>query len=313
MSYLLCVDDNETILELVSQILRPAGHEITLAYDGSEALELIDSREPDLIVLDLDMPRISGFEVCRRIKGNPFTARIPILMLTAQVDIDNKVRGFEAGADDYLAKPFHPRELQARVDALLRLVQRESDRNPSSGLPGGRAIRREIERRAAGDAPFAICYLDLDNFKPFADTFGFDIADSVIERAGTAICDAILDISQNPGAQSGAAHFAGHIGGDDFIIITDQACAESISRESARRFRAVVTEILGEKTVAKGSFTGVDREGRVKEFPIASLTSAILVVDPKTWVSTAHIGAFAAEVKRTAKQQGPGSITVKAA
>jgi GGDEF domain-containing protein len=234
-------------------------------------------------------------------------------MLTAQVDIDDKVEGFEAGADDYLPKPFHPRELQARINALLRLVQRESDRNPSSGLPGGKAIRREIERRAAGGKPFALCYLDLDNFKPFADTFGFDVADSVIERTGTAICDAILKISEIQQIVDGAGHFAGHIGGDDFIVITDEASAELVARESALRFRDVIIAVLGEKSVERGTFTGVDRDGRATDFPIASLTAAIVVVNPETWISTAHIGAFAAEVKRTAKSKGPGSIARRSA
>jgi len=86
------------------------------------------------------------------------------------------VAAFEAGADDYLAKPFDPRELRARIVALLRIVRREGDRNPTSGLPGGQAIEEEIERRAEAGESFAICYIDLDNFKPFADTFGFSLA-----------------------------------------------------------------------------------------------------------------------------------------
>ncbi|HEX8832562.1 MAG TPA: response regulator [Abditibacteriaceae bacterium] len=320
MSYLLCVDDDEAICLLTSTILSRAGFEVATGCDGASALRAIAQREPDLIVLDIDMPHMSGLEVCRRVKSNPFTARIPVLMLTAQSDIERKVEGFDAGADDYLAKPFHPRELQARVEALLRLVRRESDRNPTSGLPGGRAIREEIERRAARAAStgerFAICYIDLDHFKPFADTFGFDVADVIIAKTGAAICDAILAVAErgiDSGAGRGAEHFAGHIGGDDFIVVTDENEAEEIARECAAGFHSVVSEVLGETTVANGHFTGVDREGRAREFPIASLTTAILVVDPARWVSTAHLGAFAAEVKRNAKSQGAGSIILMAA
>src|SRR6185437_1241325 len=110
------------------------------------ALASIQEREPDLLVLDLIMPGMSGIEVCRAVKRNPFTARIPVLMLTARDDVANKVEAFEAGADDYLAKPFDPRELRARIVALLRIVRREGDRNPTSGLPGGKAIEDEISR-----------------------------------------------------------------------------------------------------------------------------------------------------------------------
>ena len=187
MSYVLCVDDNEDMRLMVREVLQSAGHETDLAADGLSALASIQEREPDLLVLDLVMPGMSGLDVCRAVKLNPFTARIPILMLTAQGDIKHKVAAFEAGADDYLAKPFDPRELRARIVALLRIVRREGDRNPTSGLPGGKAIEEEIERRAEAGDSFAICYIDLDNFKPFADTFGFSIADMVIRDMGQAI------------------------------------------------------------------------------------------------------------------------------
>ena len=213
MSYVLCVDDNEDMRLMVREVLQSAGHETDLAPDGLSALASIQEREPDLLVLDLVMPGMSGLDVCRAVKLNPFTARIPILMLTAQGDIKHKVAAFEAGADDYLAKPFDPRELRARIVALLRIVRREGDRNPTSGLPGGKAIEEEIERRAEKGDSFAICYIDLDNFKPFADTFGFSIADMVIRDMGQAIRGAI-ETTGTP------TDFVGHIGGDDFIAVT---------------------------------------------------------------------------------------------
>src|SRR5215211_4850214 len=147
VSYLLLADDNEGMRLMLRDLFRASGHDVALAGDGHEVLASIQQREPDLVVLDNSMPGMSGFEVCRRIKQNPFTARIPVLILTAQGTVESKVEGFAAGADDYLAKPFDPRELRARVHALLRLVQRERDRNPTSGLPGGHAIEKEIAQR----------------------------------------------------------------------------------------------------------------------------------------------------------------------
>src|SRR3712207_1091031 len=123
MSYLLVADDHENLRYLVRDVLQAAGHQVELAADGLLALAAIEQREPHLIVLDLGMPGMSGIEVCRAIKQNPFTARIPVLVLTAQSNIEHKVEVFEAGADDYLVKPFDVRELQARVVALLRLVR----------------------------------------------------------------------------------------------------------------------------------------------------------------------------------------------
>jgi DNA-binding response OmpR family regulator len=257
VSYVLFADDNEDMRQMVRALLQASGHEVALAHDGPSALAAIDGREPDLLLLDVDMPHMSGFDVCRVVKGNPFTARIPVLMLTAEGDIDSKVQGFEAGADDYLPKPFDPRELRARVTALLRLVRRESDRNPTSGLPGGKAIEESIVARVDRDQAFAVCYMDLDNFKAFADTFGFAVADQVIKEMGGALREAVEETG-------GGEDFVGHIGGD--------------------------------------------RNGAVRRFPIARVSTAVLAVQPDAFVSMNHLGLLAAEMKRKAKKQGAGTI-----
>lgn len=305
MSLLLCVDDDESVRFLVCRILEGAGHQVEAAEDGATALAAIEAREPELIVLDLSMPGLSGIEVCREIKGNPFTARIPVLLLTAMSDIEDKIEAFEAGADDYLIKPFHPQELLARVVALLRLVRREGDRNPSSGLPGGKAIQEEIAKRAARDETFAICYIDLDNFKPFADTFGFTLADTVIRETGALIREAVE-------VAGSADDFPGHIGGDDFIVVTSPAQAERIARECVTRFARVAARAVGEEAAQSGRYMGEDRDGSRREFPLTQLSAAVLVVNPKQWVSIGHIGTLAAQVKRQAKQHGPGTILVQA-
>jgi diguanylate cyclase (GGDEF)-like protein len=228
--------------------------------------------------------------------------------LTAHSGVESKVEGFAAGADDYLAKPFDPRELRARVQALLRLVQRESDRNPTSGLPGGRAIDSEITTRIERGESFAVCYLDLDYFKPFADTFGFAIADDVIRGLGAAIRESVAVIGGGDGRD-----FVGHIGGDDFIILTVPGRAEAFVSECTARCRRVVEGAVGPEAAKAGSFSGVDREGQVRRFPLARLTAAILLVRPDAWVNLAHLGMRAAEVKRLAKQRGPGSVLVEIA
>jgi diguanylate cyclase (GGDEF)-like protein len=301
VSYLLFADDNADMRRMVQSLLESAGHEVALVPDGSAALTSIQEREPDLLILDLAMPNMTGVDVCRSVKANPFTARIPVLMLTAEDGIDSKVEGFEAGADDYLAKPFDPRELRARVSALLRLVRREADRNPTSGLPGGRAIEEEIALRVARRQRFAVCYLDLDNFKAFADTFGFTLCDQVIRDMGGALRAAT-------GAVGAQGDFVGHIGGDDFIIVTADDRGGPVAGESAKRFREVITRAVGEEVAAAGSFVGRDRDGALKRFPLAGVSAAVLLVDPARWVSMTHLGAAAAELKRLAKQRGDGTI-----
>jgi PleD family two-component response regulator len=308
VSYLLLADDNEEMRLMLGDLFRSAGHEVDLVEDGHAVLASIQDREPDLVILDHSMPGMNGFEVCRRVKTNPFTSRIPVLMLTAQSTVESKVEGFAAGADDYLAKPFDPRELRAKVQALLRLVQRESDRNPTSGLPGGRAIDREILNRIDRRESFAVCYLDLDYFKPFADTFGFAIADEVIRGLGGAIREASSAIGTDHGKD-----FVGHIGGDDFLILTAPARAEAIVSECTIRAKRVIERAVGDDAAKAGSFTGVDREGQVRRFPLARLSTAVLLVKPDGWVNLQHLGMRAADVKRRAKQRGPGTVLVEIA
>ncbi len=312
MSFLLFADDNEDMRLMLRDLFRSVGHEVALAADGAAALQAIEQREPDLVILDHSMPTLTGMDVCRRMKANPFTARIPVLMLTAQGGMESKIEGFAAGADDYLAKPFDPRELRARVAALLRLVQREGDRNPTSGLPGGRGIDREIARRIELKESFAVCYLDLDNFKPFADTYGFAIADEIIRGVGAALRN-ILALGNGGGdgtATGPNAEFVGHIGGDDFIVICPPGRAEVIATMGAERCREAFAAVVGPEAMQRGSFRGVDREGVVREFPLASISAAIVMVRADAWVNLAHLGMRAADAKRRAKQRGPGSIYV---
>ncbi len=117
---ILVVDDDQIIIQITARVLSSAGYEVFKAPNGPEALRQVDEIRPDLVILDVMMPEMDGYEVCRRLRAKPTTARLPIMMLTAQESVEEKVRGFEAGADDYMTKPFQPPELQARVKVLLR-------------------------------------------------------------------------------------------------------------------------------------------------------------------------------------------------
>jgi adenylate cyclase len=119
--HVLVADDNEDNRQLLDDILRGAGYAPLFAADGYEALEVINQHKPDLVILDISMPGLNGFDVCAQMKANPDTRAIPVLMLTALMDIESRVRGLGLGADDYVTKPYSPRELVARVDARLRV------------------------------------------------------------------------------------------------------------------------------------------------------------------------------------------------
>jgi len=140
---ILVVDDDKKIVQLVSLYLKREGHRVLTAFDGQEALELARSKQPDLIVLDLFLPELDGTDVCRLLRTE---SRVPIIMLTARATDEDKLLGLDIGADDYLTKPFNPRELVARIRAVLRRTWPEEDANPdlNFGQLNISLLRREV-------------------------------------------------------------------------------------------------------------------------------------------------------------------------
>ena len=135
--YVLVVDDDEDVAETIERTLHRAGHTVAVAHRGADALQMARQRHPDLVVLDIMMPGMNGIDVCRHLRANPDLSPTPILFLTARGEIADKIKGFEAGADDYLTKPFDLRELELRVKALLRRTQRDGDERASERIEVG--------------------------------------------------------------------------------------------------------------------------------------------------------------------------------
>lgn len=179
---ILVAEDNPDSRELLSEILLSLGHDVVMAFDGVNALEKVRDGFPDLIILDVDMPRKSGFDVAEALKSNPDTNNIPIIMLTARGDVESRVKGLGLGADDYLPKPFSPRELIARVSARLRnkaetddlREQRELIRNTFSRFVAQEVVDHMIahpgEIRLGGDLrPITVLFADLEGFTSIAE------------------------------------------------------------------------------------------------------------------------------------------------
>jgi two-component system, OmpR family, alkaline phosphatase synthesis response regulator PhoP len=145
MSRILVVEDDKDISELIAHYLRKAGHAIDIAASGTAAVAHAKSAPPDLIVLDLMLPGMDGLVVCQTLRANPATAAIPIIMLTARGEEAERIAGLEVGADDYVTKPFSPRELTARVAALLRRIQRSAARDAAGALHYG-PLMIDVER-----------------------------------------------------------------------------------------------------------------------------------------------------------------------
>ncbi len=149
---ILVIDDEPDLVELLSYNLGKAGFRVRTVPDGEEALQAIKSETFDLIILDLMLPGLQGNEICRILKRNPKTAALPIIMVTAKGELADRIEGLETGADDYLTKPFSPRELIARIRAVLR---RTTDKTPSGAVLriGSLSIDRERYSVTKGETP----------------------------------------------------------------------------------------------------------------------------------------------------------------
>jgi DNA-binding response OmpR family regulator len=293
MIEILFADDDAAMREMVGEVLRAAGFTVRLVTNGAHALEEIRSAPPALVLLDYHMGHPDGLAVCHELKVDPRLEHIPVLILTGQGGLEHRIRGFEAGADDYLAKPFDARELLARIRALLRLTEQGLYRNPTSGLPGGEAIRKDYSRRQESGQGFAACYFDLDDFKPFGDRFGFALADRVIRLAAECIARAAGDNA-----------FVGHVGGDDFVALLPSDQARSRCRAAAEDFERRLRELTAGELLEDGHYRGFDREGRERLFPLTRLSVAILHIRPGVARGMEELGIVLAEAKRVAKTNG---------
>jgi PleD family two-component response regulator len=298
MAEILFADDDAAMREMVADMLRTASHKVRLASNGREALDELRRSAPDLVLLDYRMGIPDGLEVCRTIKADPRFGHLPVLIITGEGRLESRLMGFDAGADDYLPKPFDTRELLARIAALLRLARRGLDRNPTSQLPGGEAILTEYERRQWLGRAFAVCYLDLDDFKAFNDRFGFHVADAVIRETG----DVLRHVSE------GTEAFVGHVGGDDFIMLCEPESARRLAEEARSTLRQRLERHLPVEIVRTGHYSSLDRNNLAREYPVTRLAAAIMYIPAEAGVSLATIGEAVAGVKQHAKRPGGSGV-----
>lgn len=226
---IVIAEDDDAIAHMVNMALGDAGFLCLRARDGDEALKLVKAHDPDLLVLDVMMPRVDGLEVARRLKADVMWSRTPILMLTALAGVDNEVSGLEAGADAYMSKPFDLREFGARCKALIRAARRERDRNPTTNLPGSRAIDEEIEGALKSGKPTSVVHIDILSWDAYADSIGIARSEDTVKNLGAWLLEAARNAS-------GGGAFVGHIGGSDFIAVLAPEHCEGFIRQAESAF-----------------------------------------------------------------------------
>jgi diguanylate cyclase (GGDEF)-like protein len=296
---ILVVDDDPDIARFVEVNLRSAGYDVAVAGDGQEALDKAGQLRPDLVLLDVMMPRIDGFEVAQRLRKNPQTANTSIIMLTAKALSADKVTGLQSGADDYIIKPFDPIELLARVKGTLRRAKEMRNLSPLTGLPGNIRIQEEIERQVREEREFAVLYSDLDNFKAYNDQKGFVRGDRLIQATARIIQDAVIE-------SAGTEGFIGHVGGDDFVAVVGPDVAEDVAKRICERFDEARVDFYEPEDLERGFVRVEDRKGVLQDVPLVAISVGIAMTSKRRFAHYGEAVAVATEMKSFAKRE-PGS------
>lgn len=290
----LIVDDDPDILDVLEITLGEEDYEIIKAHDGEEALGIIKSKPLNLVLVDYNMPKINGKQVCAEVKKDLLLQHLPVIMVTGKGELDDKIGGINAGADDYIVKPFEPKELLARVKMCLRRTQRDLEANPLTRLPGNSAILDELSKRLDSKKLFAVCYADLDKFKSYNDTYGFEHGDDVIRETARVLIRSIK-------ACGVAEDFIGHIGGDDFVIITTVDGADRICQKIIDEFEKSAPGFYNDTDRKNGYIIGKDRQGSIQKIPLISISIGVVTNEARKIDHVAQIGEIGAELKHYAK------------
>ncbi|MHB8342584.1 MAG: GGDEF domain-containing response regulator [Mycobacteriales bacterium] len=299
MERVLVVDDDPDVAGFIALNLQLEGFDVAVAYDGVEALASVAQAVPAIILLDVQLPDPDGLAVCRRLREEPATATVPVILLTARTASADKIAGLTAGADDYIIKPFDTVELLARVHSTLRRSAEMRSTSPLTGLPGNTRIHAEIARRVTSGADFAVCYCDLDGFKAFNDAYGFLRGDEVICLLAQALHEAAT-------AAGEPAPFVGHVGGDDFVLVCAPEQVESTCEQVIRLVDARAPALHDAADVARGFISVPARQGQARQAPLVSLSIGIATSMQRRFQDSREVVAVATEMKGVAKSH-PGS------
>ena len=293
---ILVIDDDPDILDFVRRSLEAEGFDARTAADGKSGLAAATSAPPDLVLLDLSLPDADGYGVLRALQAGAATAHVPVVLLTVASTVEDLVRGLDAGADDYVTKPFAIEELVARVGSVLRRSKSLRELSPLTGLPGNFRIAEVLQSRVASAVPLAVIHADLDNFKAFNDHYGFMRGDNVIKFTANTLVEAAVQIG-DPSA------FVGHVGGDDFIMAIDPEFAERFCKEVIQRFDDGILDFYDPHDALRGTVEVIDRRGERHAFPIVSISLGVATNLRRSFASEWEASAVASEMKEHAKSE----------
>ncbi|MFH2036187.1 MAG: diguanylate cyclase [Candidatus Zixiibacteriota bacterium] len=262
-------------------------------YTLDELLILSQRYHLDLAVIAGDGDYIKELNLTRLIKNNIFLSIIPTVLYHSEPGEGVLIAGYQNGADDFLTGEWRSKLFEVRLKMVADRSNRDISFNPSTSLPGPGMIEKEIERLLKLEADFAVCYADLDDFKPYNDYYGYFYGDRMIKLTARIVRDVVFDIC--PGG------FVGHVGGDDFMFIIPPDKVKIVSENIIKVFDTVIPYRYSDEDREAGSITTRNRKGEIETFSFLSLSIAVLVNEGGTFSHVGEMSHMLADLKKYTK------------
>lgn len=287
---LLVVEDDIDIGNMLKIYFSGMDFDVDVAMRGADALEKTKQVLPHLIVLDIMLPDIDGYEVCRTLRTNMRTSHIPVIFLTQKDERSDKLQGLELGADDYITKPFDIEELKLRVQGAIRRSERESLTDPRSGRPAGRLIEDQL-RRIIREKGWALLDAGINHFDPFKNVYGFVAGDDLIRFTSKLIEEVVDELGTT-------SDFIGHPGGDNFIVITTEQKAEAIKSRLKERFNQEVQTHYNFMDRQQGFVQSPASNGTMVKVPFMNMAVGVVSASQYSFADIREITELSAEARR---------------
>jgi len=277
-------------------LLDAKGYKLKGCTSLQAALSVVLEDPPDLLLAEKGFAGKNGdVELIRAVKSCLQKANIPILLVVREEDIYLEPDWDVYPVDDIVVLPISPEMLLIRIRLAESRMVRAFDNNPLSRLPGNTSIIRAIQRVLSEEDAYAVCYVDIDNFKPYNDRYGFSRGDEVILMVARVIVNVVDELARDKS-------FVGHIGGDDFVFIVRREIVEQVCQKILTNFDLVKNMFLSAEDIAAGAFVGWDRQDRETRFPLLSLSIAVVTTGGGKYNHYGEVSSIASQLKHYVKK-----------
>jgi DNA-binding response OmpR family regulator len=289
------------LAELIKTKLTAEGHQVYVINTGEGAFEFAKQIKPDLCILDIMLPGVTGYQICRKLRKDPELYRVAILILTALGEEPEILHGLEQGADDYLVKPFKLDRLMDKIASLNALLTAVETRNRVTNLPGTDAIKREINHQLARGSAIAAIYIDMTGFKPFCAVRGAEG-----QRVSLEFMSKLLtSLTRELGIYE---CFLAHMGGEHFVVLTKLEDHDRFTAGLTHAFDERVRELYLRQEVEQGYIVAKDRQGLDVRCPLMALSIGVAHTQYRPYKSAKKMFEVLAQVRQKAQPDGSNSV-----